>query len=63
MAQLMEGEISLNQPDSGNLARTRFYVCPACGNILFSTGGASVFCCGRKLEPLSPCRGKMVPPL
>lgn len=54
MAQLMEGEISLNQPDSGNLARTRFYVCPACGNILFSTGGASIFCCGRKLEPLSP---------
>ena len=54
MAQLMEGEISRNRPDSGNMNRARFYVCPACGNILFSTGGASVFCCGRKLEPLCP---------
>lgn len=54
MAQLMEGEISRNRPDTGNMNRARFYVCPACGNILFSTGGASVFCCGRKLEPLCP---------
>ncbi|MBP1736680.1 MAG: helix-turn-helix protein, partial [Oscillospiraceae bacterium] len=53
MAQLMEGEMALNKPDSGNIAKIRFYVCSSCGNILVSTGGASIVCCGRKLERLS----------
>ncbi len=51
--QLMEGEITLNRPDAGNIRKIRFYVCPSCQNVLTSTGGASIFCCGRKLEPLS----------
>lgn len=50
MAQMMEGEIVRNRPDSGNLCKARFYVCADCGNVLVSTAGASVFCCGRKLE-------------
>ncbi|WP_099468700.1 helix-turn-helix domain-containing protein [Konateibacter massiliensis] len=54
MAQMMEGEIIPNKPDNGNIARVRFYVCPTCHNILFGTGGASIFCCGRKLEALVP---------
>lgn len=54
MVQLLEGEITQNKPDNGNIARVRFYVCPGCGNILFSTGGTSIFCCGKKLEPLVP---------
>ena len=54
MSQLMEGEIIPNKPDSGNMLRASFYVCPTCGNILFGKGAASVFCCGRKLEALSP---------
>ncbi len=53
MTQLMEGEITPNKPDSGNINKIRFYVCPSCRNILFSTGSASIFCCGRKLEPLA----------
>lgn len=48
----MEGEITPNKPDSGNISNIRFYVCPSCGNILVSTGSASIFCCGRKLERL-----------
>ena len=59
MNQLMDGEITPNRPDSGNIAKLRFYVCPSCGNILFSTGGASVFCCGRKLEPLTLAEGDL----
>ena len=51
MAQLMEGEITRNRPDSGNISRLRFYVCPLCGNVLFSTGNAAIHCCGRRLEP------------
>lgn len=54
MAQLMEGEITSNKPDTGNIDKIRFYVCPDCGNILVSTGSASIFCCGRKLERVLP---------
>lgn len=54
MAQMMEGEITLNKPDIGNINKVRFYVCPSCGNILVSTGSASIFCCGRKLELILP---------
>lgn len=54
IGQLMEGEITSNKPDNGNINKVRFYVCPTCGNILVSTGSASIFCCGRKLEPLVP---------
>lgn len=53
MAQVMEGEITSNKPDSGNIDKVHFYVCPDCGNILVSTGSASIFCCGRKLEYLT----------
>ena len=52
MVQMMEGEITSNKPDSGNIDKIHFYVCPTCGNILVSTGSASIFCCGRKLEYL-----------
>jgi Predicted transcriptional regulators len=54
--KLLEGDLDPNRKDSGNIRLTRFYVCPACGNILTSTGKASIFCCGRKLEPLIPMR-------
>lgn len=54
MKQMMEGEITPNKPDPGNIEKIRFYVCPSCGNILFSTGSASIFCCGRKLEQIVP---------
>lgn len=52
MKQMMEGEITSNKPDIGNIEKVRFYVCPSCGNILVSTGSASIFCCGRQLEYL-----------
>ncbi len=43
MKQMMEGEITPNRPDSGNINKVRFYVCSTCGNILVSTGSASIF--------------------
>lgn len=54
IVQMMEGEITSNKPDSGNIDKVCFYVCPFCGNILVSTGSASIFCCGRKLEHILP---------
>ena len=45
--KLIQGELSPNRPDVGKLEKTLFYVCPTCGNILVSTGTASISCCGR----------------
>ncbi len=52
--KLLQGELRPNRPDVGKMDRIRFYVCSACGNILTSTGTASVSCCGRQLRPLVP---------
>lgn len=52
--KMLEGELEPNIPDIGNIKKIRFYVCPTCGNVLTSSSRASVFCCGRKLEPLMP---------
>lgn len=61
MTQMMEGEIISNKPDSGNIDKVRFYVCTSCGNILISTGSASIFCCGRKLERILPTETSILP--
>ena len=34
------------------MKRAAFRVCPACGNVIVTTGDAEVSCCGRKLPPL-----------
>jgi len=52
--KLLQGELKPNRPDVGKMNRIQFYVCPTCGNILTSTGAASIACCGRQLQPLSP---------
>ena len=45
--KLLQGELNPNRPDVGKMDRVQFYVCPTCGNILTSTGAASIACCGR----------------
>jgi len=52
--KLLQGELRPNRPDVGKMNRIQFYVCPTCGNILTSTGAASIACCGRRLQPLTP---------
>ncbi len=52
--RLLEGDLAPNEKIGGNMKRIRFYRCPACANLLTSTGGAGVSCCGRTLEPLVP---------
>jgi transcriptional regulator with XRE-family HTH domain/desulfoferrodoxin (superoxide reductase-like protein) len=52
--KMLEGELDPNRPDSGNIKKIRFYVCPICGNVLTSSNKASISCCGRKLAPLVP---------
>lgn len=50
--QLLDGELSPNNIDGGNMKRLKFYSCPSCGNIMTATGNAELSCCGRKLSPL-----------
>lgn len=50
--KLLRGELTPNRPDAGRMDRVKFYLCPVCGNVLTSTGGAELSCCGRPLEPL-----------
>lgn len=54
--RLLAGDLEPNESDGGNMKRTKFYVCPDCGNVLTATGGAEVHCCGRALESLRPQR-------
>ena len=50
--ELMAGEAVVNRNVSGNLLRSKFYVCPICGNIIHSIGEALISCCGITLPPL-----------
>ena len=52
VAELLSGECFVNANRSGNLLRSKFYVCPICGNVLWSAGEGSFSCCGVSLPPL-----------
>lgn len=52
LIELMNGAPIQNKNISANLLRSKFYVCPLCGNCLHSTGNALVSCCGITLPPL-----------
>ena len=52
VVELMNGQHITNRNTSANLLRSKFYVCPICGNIIHSTGNAVVSCCGVTLPPL-----------
>ena len=50
--ELLSGEDIRNRNQSANIAKTRFYVCPVCGNVIQATGEAVVSCCGITLPVL-----------
>lgn len=50
--ELMNGEHIINRNISANLMRSKFYVCPICGNAIHSIGEAIVSCCGITLPAL-----------
>lgn len=52
IAELLSGECIINANKAGNLARSGFYVCPVCGNVIFSVGKGSFSCCGVSLPQL-----------
>ena len=48
----MNGEQIVNRNTSCNVLRSKFFVCPICGNLLTSMGDAVISCCGITLPPL-----------
>lgn len=50
--ELMSGHTVTNKNVSSNILRSKFYVCPLCGNVIRSTGDIVISCCGITLPPL-----------
>lgn len=50
--ELLSGKDVRNRNPSCNMLKSRFYVCPVCGNVIHATGEAVVSCCGITLPPL-----------
>ena len=52
VTELLSGEYIRNRNRSANMFRSQCYVCPVCGNVVWSVGEAVVSCCGITLPPL-----------
>lgn len=52
VSELLSGQCMQNRNRSGNLLRSKFYVCPVCGNIIHAMGEGAYSCCGIVLPPL-----------
>ena len=50
--ELMSGNTVINKNISSNILRSKFYVCPVCGNVIRTTGDTVICCCGITLPPL-----------
>ncbi len=50
--ELLCGQTVTNGNRAANMLKSRFYVCPVCGNVLFARGEAMISCCGVQLPAL-----------
>ncbi|MBO7184547.1 MAG: helix-turn-helix domain-containing protein [Oscillospiraceae bacterium] len=55
--ELMQGQQIENKNISANMLRSKFYVCPLCGNVIHSMGDALFSCCGIQLPALEAEEG------
>lgn len=51
VAELISGNAIRNRNVSANMMRSKFYVCPVCGNVIHSMGEAAIYCHGVSLCP------------
>ncbi len=51
IAELLSGNTIRNANVSSNMNRSKFYVCPVCGNVIHSMGEAAIHCHGVLLQP------------
>ena len=54
VSELLSGNAVSNVNVSANMLRSKFYICPVCGNILHSMGEAVIHCHGVQLLPAVP---------
>ena len=52
LPELLSGQVIVNGNRASNLLRSRLYVCPVCGNVMFAKGDSVISCCGIALPPL-----------
>ena len=52
VTELITGDTVTNKNTSASLLRSKFYICPICGNVIHTTGEALISCCGVTLPPL-----------
>ena len=52
VAELLSGECVRNENRASDIRKSRFYVCPVCGNVIRAVGDAVISCCGISLPPL-----------
>lgn len=52
VTELISGAPRCNTNASANMLRSKFHVCPVCGNVILATGEASIICHGVELPPL-----------
>ena len=50
--ELLCGQAIVNGNRSSNMLKSRFFVCPVCGNVIFARGDALISCCGIRLPAL-----------
>jgi DNA-binding XRE family transcriptional regulator/desulfoferrodoxin (superoxide reductase-like protein) len=52
IAELLTGDYAINSNRSANMRKTKFYVCPVCGNVVQAAGEGIYTCCGITLPEL-----------
>ena len=52
VTELISGNTIKNANVSANMLRSKFYVCPVCGNVIHSMGEAAINCHGILLSPI-----------
>lgn len=51
VTEILSGNAVSNMNVSANMMRSKFYVCPVCGNIIHSMGETVIYCHGVRLLP------------
>lgn len=54
VTELISGNRISNRNVSANILRSRFYICPVCGNVIHTMGEAVIHCHGVQLLPAEP---------
>ena len=54
VTELISGNTVNNANVSANMLRSKFYICPVCGNVIHTMGEAVIHCHGVQLTPAVP---------